>query len=371
MGWIGVGRVPLARRNLLAEPRRLAAGVVGIGLALMLILLLGGLWAGVQAQTTQYQDATGAALWVFPPGTRVLFAEGTELPVATVAAVRATPGVDWAAPTWGLYAILELHDHKAAAVLVGSVPGRPGGAWALARGRSPAADDEVAIDQVLAARHDLRLGDRLPVADRSLRVVGISRHAGFMTSYVFATHRAVERLLGAPGRTSALLVGTRDPQAVRDRLAARGLNVVAAAELRRGNRELHTRVFAAPLELMVAIAFSAGVLIVALVVYTQVVDHQRDYGIAKAIGAGNRRLAALALGQTLVLAGLGLGAGGLLFAAGRWLLGRARPQFEVVVTPGLLAQTVAAALVMALLAATIPARRLARLDPATAYRGAR
>jgi putative ABC transport system permease protein len=48
-----------------------------------------------------------------------------------------------------------------------------------------------------------------------------------------------------------------------------------------------------------------------------------------------------------------------------------RPQFEVVITGGLLAQVAAAAaLVMALLAAIVPARRLARLDPATAYRGA-
>jgi hypothetical protein len=81
-------RVPLARRNLLAEPRRLAAGVAGIGLALMLILLLGGLWAGIQAQSGQYVDATGAALWVLPPDTRTLFAEGTQLPTSTLKVVR-------------------------------------------------------------------------------------------------------------------------------------------------------------------------------------------------------------------------------------------------------------------------------------------
>jgi len=90
----------------------------------------------------------------------------------------------------------------------------------------------------------------------------------------------------------------------------------------------------------------------------------------KALGATGRRLAALALAQTMLLAALGLAAGGLLLAAGRTLLGWARPQFEVVITPGLLVQAVGAALVMALLAAIIPARRLARLDPATAYRGA-
>jgi putative ABC transport system permease protein len=363
-------RVPLARRNLLAEPRRLAAGVVGIGLALMLILLLGGLWAGIQAQSAQYVDATGAALWVLPPGTRTLFAEGTELATSTLATVRATPGVGWAAPAWGLYAILNLHDTRAAVVLVGSASSQPGGAWALARGRAPAADDEIAVDRVLAAKHRLGLGDRLAVADRSYRVVGITRHAGFMTGYVFATHRAVEALLGAPGKTSAILVGTSKPAAVRTRLAARGLTVVDTPALRRTAVELNTRVFGSPLRLMVAIAFAAGVLIVALTVYGQVAERRREYGIVKALGASGHRLVALALVQTLVLSGLGLAAGGLLLVAGRTLLGWARPQFEVVITPGLLAQAVGAALVMALLAAVIPARRLAHLDPATAYRGA-
>src|SRR6266508_92994 len=352
------GRVPLVRRNLLAEPRRLLAGVAGIGLALMLILLLGGLWAGIQAQSAQYVDATGAALWVLPPGTRTLFAEGTQLPTSTLATVRAIPGVDWAASAWGQYAVLNLHDTRAAVVLVGSTLGQPGGAWALARGR------------VLAAKLGLSLGDRLAVADRSYRVVGITRHAGFMTGYVFATHRAVETLLGAAGKTSAILVGTGQPTTVRARLAASGLTVLGTPELRRTAVELNTRVFGSPLKLMVAIAFAAGVLIVALTVYAQVAERRRDYGICKALGASSHRLAALALVQTLVLSGIGLAAGGLLLAAGRALLGWLRPQFEVVITPGLLAQAVGAALIMALLAAIIPPRRLARLDPATAYRGA-
>jgi putative ABC transport system permease protein len=278
--------------------------------------------------------------------------------------------VDWAAPAWGQYAILNLHDTRAAVVLVGSTLGQPGGAWALARGRAPAADNEVAIDRVLAAKHDLGLGDRLAVADRSFRVVGISRHAGFMTGYVFVTHRAVETLLGAPGKTSAILVGTSQSAAVRAGLTGSGLTVVDTPALRRTMVELNTKVFGSPLRLMVAIAFAAGVLIVALTVYAQVAERRREYGIVKALGASGCRLVALALVQTLVLTGLGLAAGGLLLAGGRTLLGWARPQFEVVIIPTLLAQAVGAALVMALLAAIIPARRLAHLDPASAYRGA-
>lgn len=51
--------VPLARRNLLAEPRRLAASAAGVGMAIMLVLLLDGLWAGVESSITTYEDDVG------------------------------------------------------------------------------------------------------------------------------------------------------------------------------------------------------------------------------------------------------------------------------------------------------------------------
>ena len=157
---------------------------------------------------------------------------------------------------------------------------------------------------------------------------------------------------------------------VRGRLQARGLAILDTPALRRSLVEANTKVFGSPLRLMVVIAFLAGVLIVALTVYAQVAERRREYGIIKALGASRRRLGLLALGQTLVLVVLGLAAGGLLLVVGRALLGWARPQFEVVITSGLLVQAIGAAPVMALLAAIVPARRLARLDPATAYRGA-
>ena len=69
------GWVPLARRNLLADPRRLAASALAVGLAL--ILLLDGLWAGVRAQVTRYEDEIGAQPYVVVPGARSLFADGS------------------------------------------------------------------------------------------------------------------------------------------------------------------------------------------------------------------------------------------------------------------------------------------------------
>lgn len=155
--------VPLTRRLLAARPVRTAAGALGVGLALMLILLLSGLWEGVQQRVTVYEDHLGAGLVVVPPGTESLFADPGALSAAAAGAIRRTPGVAAADPVHTLYLILELPHGKAAVAAVASDPGRPGGPWALAAGRPPQAVDEVALDAVFAGEHGLVIGDQLPV----------------------------------------------------------------------------------------------------------------------------------------------------------------------------------------------------------------
>lgn len=365
------GTVPLARRNLLADRRRLAASVAGVGLAVMLILLLDGMWTGVRAQSRLYADRAGADLFVLQPGVSDLIAGESVLPASTVDTVAGTPGVTWATPVQSTYVILEFHAKKVATYLVGSVPGQAGGPWVVAEGRTVRTGGEIVVDSLLARRHGLDVGDRMAVMGQPFRIVGISRESsGFMgVGYVFVTHDAAARLLGAASTTSYVLVGTADPGGARQRLTAQGLNVLTKEQAGSNTQDFFTGVFGGPLRLMVAVAFAAGTLVIALTAYTAVAERRREYGIVKAMGATRRRLVTLALGQTLVLAVLGLVAGGLLFAAGRELITAARPQFIVVVTGAAAVRAAAAALGMALIAAVVPARRLGRLDPASAYRG--
>ncbi|HEX6656466.1 MAG TPA: ABC transporter permease [Ilumatobacter sp.] len=363
------GRIPLARRNLTADRRRLLASVTGIGLAVMLILLLDGMWAGIKAQTRLYTDKADAELYVLQAGMRELH-DGGVLPVDTVDRVRAVPGVDWAEGVRGTHVILELHGTKLGPYLVGTAPGAPGGAWEIGDGRNVRADDEIVLDSVMANRHDIGVGDRIDVMGTSFRVVGLSSNtSGFMTSYVFTTHAATDRLFGADGTTSYILVGTSERDAVRERLDAAGFNTLTADEIAANSEEVASGIFSGPLRLMVIVAFAAGTMIIALTAYTVIAERRREYGIVKALGAARSRLIGMAVTQTFVLALLGLLAGAVLFLGGREVIVAARPQFEVMFTPDAFFRAAVAAFVMALLAAIIPARRLAQLDPATAYRG--
>ena len=362
-------RVPLARRNLLADPRRLAASALAVGMAVMLILLLDGLWAGVRSQVTRYEDEAGAQLFVVAPGTRSLFAEGSAIPLSALDTVERADGVDWAAPVRGRFAILDLHGRKIATTLVGSVPGDHGGPWGLADGRLVEHDDEAVVDEVLADRHDLDVGDPIEVLDRRFTVVGRSRGtASSMTGFVFISHRAADALQRETATTTALLVGTARPAEVRAQLEAEGLTVVDREELRRAGLTLATQIYGTPLRLMVLVAFLAGTLVIALTAYTSVAERTREYGIVKAMGATSRRLTGLAVAQTALLAGMGTAMGFVLFVVGRFAITTARPQFEILLTTGAVVRAVGAAAVMGTVAALIPARRLAGLDPAVAYR---
>ncbi len=360
--------VPLARRNLLAEPRRLAAAAAGVGMALMLILLLDGLWAGIKANVTTYEDNVGADLYVAQPGTRNFFGAVSVLPTETVDTVRADPDVEWAAAVRGFFSITQLHDRKVPTYVIGSTPGERGGPWELRSGRAAEADDEVTIGTVLANQHGLAVGDSLEIMGRSFRIVGTTTDA-FMASFVFMTHAASDGLLRSPDTTSFVLVGTSAPDVVRARLEATGLNVLDRDELARNDLALMARAYEVPLGVMRAVAFAIGSLVIALTTYSAIVDRRREYGIVKAIGARGRHVVGLAVRQTMLVSAVGLVAGGVLFIAGRAYINAVRPQFVILATPGNVGRAAAAAVLMGLLAAILPARRLAKLEPATAYRG--
>jgi len=363
-----MSRVPLARRNLLADRRRLAASVVGVGLAVMLILLLDGMWAGIRAQTTLYTDRVGADLYLLQPGIRDLTAGASTLPLTTLDTVRADADVDWASPVRSTYSILQLHSKKLAAYVIGAVPGEHGGPWSITEGRAAQGVDEIVIGSLLADRHGIDVGDRLDVMGRGFRVVGRSETNGFMMSYVFVTHAALDALGAAPDTTSFVVIGTDEPGRVQERLRAAGLNVLDRDTVAANNLKFAVGIFGSPVRLMVAIGLAAGTMIIALTAYTAVIERRREYGIVKAMGGTRRHLVGIALAQTLALAAMGLAAGWVLFLLGRLAIISSRPQFSVLLTGGALARAALAALVMALLAAIIPARRLAALEPAVAYR---
>jgi putative ABC transport system permease protein len=362
-------QVPVARRNILAERRRLAIAVLGVGLAVALILLLEGLWSGLLTQISAYPDRVGATFFVRQPGARTL-SEGV-VPVAAAGRVRAVPGVAAAGPVLTRWVVLSLHGQKQVVTVVGFTPGSLGGPWAMAAGRTVRADGEVVMDQTLAAEHGITLGGTLRVTGRAFRVVGLSSGTrSFMgTGYLFMSLHSAQVMLGEAQAATFILVRAADPGAVQAAIAGRtGLSVASPALVAAAEQTLYAGIMGKIFNLMVVIAFAAGTLIVALTVYSAVADRLGEYGIAKALGARRGRLFRIVAGQTTVLSGLGLVAGLLLYLGGSRLIAALWPQFQAELTLRALGVVTAAALFMGMLAAVVPTHRVARLDPASVYR---
>ena len=363
----------LARRNLFRDRTRFLLSVAGVAVSVGLILLLAGYRTGVYRQASAYLDNTQGTVVVAEKGIRDFLGTSSVLPAGSLDAARVTPGVDRVIPVVSQFVIFERHGRKDGFFLIGYDPAAGGGPWRLVEGREPAADDELVIDRTTARQHEIALGDQIGLLDRQATVVGLSDETTFWAgSIAFARISTLESLLRAPGLRSFLLV-TADtgvtPAALRDRLAVPGADALLKTDMIANDAKLMARVYDAPIGLMVGIAFVVGVLVVGLVIYTATIERRREYGAVKAIGARNRTLYRVVTSQALIAATVGAFVGVALgFGAGAALMAW-RPQFLVAIEPTAVAVVLASSLLMAVLAALVPARSVARLEPAEVFRG--
>jgi putative ABC transport system permease protein len=363
----------IARRNLTQEKTRLALSVGGVALAIMLVLILDGLLVGMFRQITAYLDHNEASIIVAQEGVENLLGATSLLPPGTQDRVEGIRGVDDVVPILSRFVILDLHGKKQPVYVIGYSVERGGGPWEIAEGREPRDDREMVFDRVLADRHGLGVGDPVEVMDLEMRIVGLSAgSASWMTSFIFLPKAAVEDLLRAPGETSFLLVSAaegRSPEAVRERIDRLGdLEVILKSEMAANDTRLFARFFSAPVRLMTGIAFLVGALVVGLVIYTATVERQWEFGVLKALGARNRLLYQVVLAQAVLAALLGTALGMGLARGASALIMAARPQFLVVLQANMIGRAAVIGLGMALVAALIPVRVVARLAPAEVFR---
>ncbi len=362
----------LAWRNLFRDKTRLALSVGGVALAVMLILVLSGFRTGMYAQISSYLDHAPGSLVVAQDGVANLLGATSLLPAGAQEAVTES-GAAHVVPILSQFVILDLHQKKQPAYLVGYDPRTGGGPWRIAKGREPADDGEIVFDRILAQRHGVSLGDTVAILDRDFIVVGLSDGtSSWMTSFLFMQKTAAEALLRAPGATSFLLVTPSaglGSEALRSRLGGvAGIETLSKSQMIANDVKLFARFFSAPIQLMAVIAFLVGTLVVGLVIYTATIERQQEYGVLKAIGSRNSVLYRVVSVQALIASGTGSALGvGLAFAAARLIM-TLRPQFLITFEPNQVAMSLVVGIVMAFLAAFFPARVLAGLAPAEVFR---
>ncbi len=366
----------LALRNLFQQKIRLAISIGGVALALMLILALDAIVAGMSRQLTAYIDHSSADVWVAQAGVRNMHMAASALPALVTRDVEQVPGVARATPILYLTSMIVSGDDRHLAYIIGLPRDAPvGGPWRIAAGVAVPQEREAIIDRKVAQQSGIRLGDSVRILGDDFTIAGLSEGTLNLTSSVaFISSDDFSRLRGDRGQAISfvLVEATPDesPDAVAARIEAMVGNVTAqsrtafAAQERQVINDMSTDV----LTIMNLIGLLIGLAVLALTVYTATLARRREYGVLKALGVRNRQLYAIVVAQAFGSVALGLVVALLLTLLLAALIPRLELALALHVSGESLIKTGAIALGIAAAAALLPIRQIAGLDPALVFR---
>ena len=345
----------LAVRDIRHNASRFALTTIGIGLLLMLVMGMGGIYRGLIHEATLLVGKIGADMWVVQGGTRGPFAELSRIPATIEDRVRAVPGVAMAR-RFVSHTIQREHQGRLLRMVVQGLawPDDKGDWVPLTAGRPlRQAHYEMIADLSLG----LPLGEKVKLGKDMYEVVGLTRGMvgtggdglafftvldamaiqfdvpGEATRLERAARRArleqqdigrvtpllSERAAGpvsglpalAPPQISAVLVSLRegaDAARVTATLATwpdvtvystqQQKDLLLAGMVDKARRQLG---------LFRVLLIIVSTIIMALILYTLTLDKIHDIAVLKLIGARNSAIAGLILQQALVMGALGYG----------------------------------------------------------------
>jgi putative ABC transport system permease protein len=369
------GGVPVGRRLLFVERRRASLTVLGVAAALLLVLVLDGIFAGAIDRVTSYIKTSPADVFVSQSGVRTMHMSASALPADTVAAVEAVPGVAWAAPIRFTSGSVIGTDGRQLTYLIGyDTSTGHGGPTSLVAGRAPGAGEAV-LDEQAADQLGVAVGDQATVLGAPVRVVGLSSGGTSITNTtVFVSQAEFARI--RDDRVSYVLVGAEDgveAGTIADRISAAvpSVTVQTRREFADSEARVVTDMSADLLRLMSLVGQLIALAVIALGLMTATLNRIRDFAVLKALGARTRRLVAAVAAQVVWTVALAALAATVLAQLLAWLLPDVSPAVQITVTPAAVARTTLEALAMGLVAALWPLRRIATIDAATAFRETR
>jgi putative ABC transport system permease protein len=351
-------------------------------LSVFLIGILLSLYRGWDEKVGEYVEMVPADLWVASDGTTDFIQAASVLPEGVGILLGLLPEIDTVSPIIarpvGMVKAGDDPDDDFDVQLVGYDPAIGlGGPLAIVAGKSPPGPGEIVIDKVTSDRYGVEIGDRLFRGAESLTVVGKSSGGDFVFTQVgFVTlETAVEFLrLDPESQRTFFLLTLGDPSeaealAARLEASASGVVLFTGEEFADETRQRILGNILPMLIVVLIVAFIVGLSVAGLTIYTATVEKSREYGILKAEGFTNRFLYRVVIEQSLVTSALGfvLGVSLIIFMApfAQGLV----PQFVVFVRWQDILGITGATLLMALIAAFIPVRRLAQIDPVTVFKG--
>jgi putative ABC transport system permease protein len=375
----------LSFRMLLQERGRLIITLVGIVFSTVLTLIEVAIYLGMMGNATAVVRHTDADIWVVSQNVPN-FDFSQPFPAYRINRIRALDEVLWAEKIHVWFAFLKLADgRREQAQVIGFNPDSGiGGPWSMVKGVP--ADVKGGNYIIMDQSSQQRLGRLEPGSmwelnlfrEQSFKLVALSREALSFTTIpvIFTSYNVIEQnLMGTDfeGQTSFIVVKLKDP--------ARILQVVQSLRSALPDNDVYTKQefinrtvnywtiqtgMGMAFFLTAILAVLIGGAIVGQTIYASTMEHLRDFGTLKAMGAHNSDINLVILTQAAVSAALGFAIGVAVTFASRGGIESAGVSMQL---PLMLFLVVfAIMLVTCLAAAYISVRKVRMLDPVMVFR---
>ncbi|MFA6103920.1 MAG: FtsX-like permease family protein [Victivallaceae bacterium] len=396
----------LAAKDIKHNIGRFILTAVGIGLLLMVVMGMGGIYRGLVEEATLLVDRVNADFWVVQKGTRGPFAEISRLPRNVEDRVLSVPGV-LSSNSFISHTIQREYKGKQLRLTIQGLswPADRGQWLPLIAGRSLGqAHYEIMADK----SSGLTLGNKIVLGKDIYTVVGLTRLMSSTSgdSMAFLTRADAQSVqfdlsgdairnerTARVNRLQAIDLGSTNPQMAEraggdssgipslgaSMVSAILVNVIpgydpmaVAAKIsawpdvsvysQEGQKELLLQGMVdrsrRQLGLYRFLLIIVSSVIMALILYTLTLDKIHDIAMLKLMGARNRVILGLILQQALLLGGLGFG---IAYFIGQWIF----PHFprRVVIMPGDLIQLAVIVLVISVLSSLLGIGKALKVDP--------
>lgn len=368
--------IKLAWRNLVHEPTRFSISVGGVALAVLLILVMAGVFAGSEEHAVAYIKNQPADLWMMQAGVENLHMSSSLVPPDVVQRAGQVEGVEQAVGLLYASGAVDLGETQVYSYVFAVGDDEPfGGPWKMAAGRPDPGIDEAVLDRDLAARYGLGIGDPVNLLGQTLHISGLSEETfGIATSITFINKATLASLMGVPVDSASYVLIRPEAGvdltelAARLQLAVPDVNLLTRQAFIASDQEMIRQMGADIIQAMNGVAYIVGLLVIALTIYTATIERVREYGVLKAIGADAAMLMRVVAAQAFISSGVGFILGVLLAFGVGALITAALPEMLIVINPDEVLRQAPILAVITGLAALLPIGRILRLDPMIVFK---
>jgi putative ABC transport system permease protein len=311
----------LVSANLRHRPVRTILSILAIAIEVTLILTLVGLSEGTLQETVRRAKGVGADIIVRAPGSSIIglssagmseglikfFAQQPHVTLATGSVNHSIGGIDSASG-------IDLDEFT---TMSGGFRYLEGGPF-----KDP---NDILVDERYAAQNRLHAGSPLNLINRQWRVAGIVESGKL--SRVFLPLKELQEFTGNTGKLSQIFLKLDDPKlagevtkALKAQEALKEYPIYPLEEFTSLINVDNIPALRPFINVVIIISVIVGFLVVALSMYTAVLERTREIGILKSLGASPNYILGLLLRETALLAGAGALLGILLSFASRWVI---------------------------------------------------